>query len=297
MRKLNQPSPLAPANNKVRVKQSPGLLDDAMSSEYTPLETAEDADSRSAEEQEGMSPHDREKEARRQEELLTRIGSLSTELGEAQPRSSAPRTLAPTKRTLREYHPTCEIHGGMWFTPDGKSLVHGGNGGKQLWKMSLSTGQHSVWVDRSTGLDQLDRSNGSTTAVSSINMSDLSSDGTILCVAADDGLAVYRISLDEDGSSELLWDTEAQRERLRSELEAMEPKALRRRAKTMEPKALKRRARSSTNMSDEGELKDAGNEDDSRAEMVNLILGAILIWFSFVLRLFCDCSADDFGLF
>ena len=293
MRKLNQPSSLAPANNKVRVKQSPGLLDDAMSSEYTPLETAEDADSRSAEEQEGMSPHDREKEERRQEELLTRIGSLSTELGEAQPKSSAPRTLAPAKRTLREYAPTCEIHGGMWFTPDGKSLVHGGKGGKQLWKMSLSTGQHSVWVDRSTGLHQLDRSTGSTTAVSSINMSDLSSDGTMLCVAADDGLAVYRISLDEDGSSELLWDTEeaAQRERLRSELETMTPKALRRRTKTM------------TNMSevsDEGELKDGQTPRTSKAEMVKLILGAILIWISRFNDCFatvCDCSATDLGLF
>ena len=79
-------------------------------------------------------------------------------------------------RALRQTAPTKQLLGGLYFTPDGRSLVHGGHDDKELSLWDLRTAKRAVGLER-TG---------------AIICSTISPDGSRLCVAAKDGLGMYR---------------------------------------------------------------------------------------------------------
>jgi WD40 repeat protein len=110
----------------------------------------------------------------------------------AEAQSSGP-PLAPAGRTLRQTAQTKMLKGGLYFTPDAQTLVHAGSLDTKLSMWDLQTGICTVAVERSGG----------------ICSSALSPDGTLLCIAAVDGLAMFRFRGSGGGklpSCELLWD-------------------------------------------------------------------------------------------
>eukprot|EP01045_Picozoa_sp_COSAG04_P018668 COSAG04_NODE_1744_length_5718_cov_22.631073_3_plen_1026_part_00 len=96
--------------------------------------------------------------------------------------------LPASSRALRQTATTKVLFGGLCFTPDGRSLVHGGNEDKELSLWDLRTAKRTVGLERTGG----------------IFSSTISPDGSRLCVAAKDGLGMYRFPC----SGEQLWDAE-----------------------------------------------------------------------------------------
>ena len=98
--------------------------------------------------------------------------------------------LAPADRTLRQTKPTKLLHGGLCFTPDGGTLIHGGSEDMELSLWDLRTAKRAVGLTRTGSLVD--------TA--------LSPDGSHMCVAARDGLGMY--SFPCSAADEPLWDAE-----------------------------------------------------------------------------------------
>ena len=98
--------------------------------------------------------------------------------------------LAPADRTLRQTKPTKLLHGGLCFTPDGGTLIHGGSEDTELSLWDLRTAKRAVGLTRTGSLVD--------TA--------LSPDGSHMCVAARDGLGMY--SFPCSAGDEPLWDAE-----------------------------------------------------------------------------------------
>eukprot|EP01046_Picozoa_sp_COSAG06_P062820 COSAG06_NODE_14327_length_1166_cov_1.523899_1_plen_251_part_10 len=87
---------------------------------------------------------------------------------------------APADRTLRETAEGAKINGGLCFTPDAQTLVHGGREAKELSLWDLCTSARTNGgVKRDGG---------------AIKTSAVSSDGQLLCIATTDGLAMYEFT-------------------------------------------------------------------------------------------------------
>eukprot|EP01046_Picozoa_sp_COSAG06_P054061 COSAG06_NODE_9517_length_1882_cov_2.126192_1_plen_473_part_01 len=103
---------------------------------------------------------------------------------------------APADRTLRETAEGASIRGSLCFTPDARTLVHGGFDTKELslWDLCASA-RTNGGVKRDGGV---------------ILTSAVSSDGQLLCIATTDGLAMYEFTQrGDDGEEprcELLWE-------------------------------------------------------------------------------------------
>eukprot|EP01046_Picozoa_sp_COSAG06_P059643 COSAG06_NODE_12407_length_1385_cov_18.460243_1_plen_343_part_01 len=108
---------------------------------------------------------------------------------EAQALSSGPPRV-PADRTLRQTAPTKGLRGGLYFTRDAQTLVHGGQNDTKLSMWDLQSGTCTVAVERSGG----------------IHCSEISPDSTLLCIAAGDGLAMFRFYPGSPPSCEQLWD-------------------------------------------------------------------------------------------
>lgn len=109
----------------------------------------------------------------------------------------SPAPLAPTDRALHQTARTKALWGGLYFTHDAQTLVHGDGQGTKLSTWDLQTGICTVVVERSGG----------------VHSSAISPDGTLLCAAAVDGLAMFRFCPRGNSgegsppSCESLWDT------------------------------------------------------------------------------------------
>ena len=55
-------------------------------------------------------------------------------------------------RALRQTAPTKNLMGGLYFTPDGRSLVHGGHEDKELSLWDLRTAKRTVGLERTGGI-------------------------------------------------------------------------------------------------------------------------------------------------
>ena len=98
---------------------------------------------------------------------------------------------APADRVLRETAPTKNLCGSIIFTPDAQWLIHGGNDDNDLSLWNLRTGIRTVGLTRSGGV---------------VNLA-LSPDGRYLCVAAEDGLGMYRLTIHSgEPSCTLHWE-------------------------------------------------------------------------------------------
>eukprot|EP01046_Picozoa_sp_COSAG06_P008754 COSAG06_NODE_447_length_15632_cov_47.212193_5_plen_1473_part_00 len=86
---------------------------------------------------------------------------------------------APADRTLRQTTAGTGMAGGLYFTPDAQTLVHGGRQATEL----------SLWDLRSRK-----RTNGGVKRSAAVLTSAVSPDGQLLCVAAMDGLAMFAFS-------------------------------------------------------------------------------------------------------
>ena len=95
--------------------------------------------------------------------------------------------LSASSRALRRTEATKQLKGGLCFAPDGRSLVHGGHDDKELSLWDLRTAKRAVGLERTGG----------------IICSTISPDGSRLCVAAADGLGMYRFPC---SGEEPLWD-------------------------------------------------------------------------------------------
>ena len=60
--------------------------------------------------------------------------------------------LAPADRTLRQTKPTKLLHGGLCFTPDGGTLIHGGSEDTELSLWDLRTAKRTVGLERTGGI-------------------------------------------------------------------------------------------------------------------------------------------------
>jgi WD40 repeat protein len=100
---------------------------------------------------------------------------------------------APANRALRQTPPTKVLRGGLYFTNDNQTLVYGGSDDPELSLVDLETAERTVGVTRSAG----------------IVCSALSRDGRYLCIAAKDGLVMYRFTprtASEPPSCSPLWE-------------------------------------------------------------------------------------------
>lgn len=85
---------------------------------------------------------------------------------------------APANRSLRQTEPTSSLLGGLYFTPDARTLVHGGSEDQRLSLWDLRSGERTIGLERSAP----------------IVCSALSPEGHLLCAAAKDGLAMYKFN-------------------------------------------------------------------------------------------------------
>ena len=118
--------------------------------------------------------------------------------GRGQKEIKGPAT-APADRALRETHQTKSlVFGGLYFTPDAQTLVHGDY---------HATGLH-LW-DLRSGV----RTDGGIERGAAIRTSAVSPEGRLLCIAALDGLAMFeftqRSADGEEPRCEPLWEVEA----------------------------------------------------------------------------------------
>ena len=88
---------------------------------------------------------------------------------------------APADRTLRQTAAGTGMCGGLYFTPDAQTLVHGGKADKDT--------ELSLWDLRSRK-----RTNGGVKRGAAVLTSAVSPDGQLLCVAAKDGLAMFEFT-------------------------------------------------------------------------------------------------------
>lgn len=88
------------------------------------------------------------------------------------------------------------LRGGCWFTHDAQMLVHGGVHDKELSLWNIRTGQRRVGLSRSDGIV--------TSALAPLD----AACGSMVCVAALDGLAMYTMpTSDSDETCELVWES------------------------------------------------------------------------------------------
>jgi WD40 repeat protein len=134
------------------------------------------------------------------EKLLRVLATVDDAEGES-PQASGPPS-APADRTLRQTAAGAGMAGGLYFTPDAQTLVHGGREAKDT--------ELSLWDLRSRK-----RTSGGVKRGAAVLTSAVSPDGQLLCVAAVDGLAMFEFtprSSDGDGGGveeprcEPLWE-------------------------------------------------------------------------------------------
>ena len=111
------------------------------------------------------------------ERLLRVLATVDDAEGESLQASGPPS--APADRTLRQTAAGTNMAGGLCFTPDAQTLVHGGREDKEL----------SLWDLRSRK-----RTSGGVKRGGAIATSAVSPDGQLLCVAAVDGLAMFEFT-------------------------------------------------------------------------------------------------------
>ena len=105
---------------------------------------------------------------------------------------------APADRTLRETAAGASIYGGLYFTPDARTLVHTGNDQKQLSLWDLHTGERT---DGGVGERETE-----------IPTSAVSPDGRLLCLATKAGLVMFELTQRSrsgcvrEPRCELLWE-------------------------------------------------------------------------------------------
>ena len=86
---------------------------------------------------------------------------------------------APADRTMRKTSAKVSMAGGLYFTPDAKTIVHGGNNATKLSMWDLCTGAST---------------NGGGTQSAGTIVSAVSPDGQLLCIASKDGMAMYEFT-------------------------------------------------------------------------------------------------------